>query len=84
MAACSLAFAAWALALPDTPLRDADGYDTAWAAAIITGALTTITIFAWAFVETAPDFKYGGSNDGRELHLRVGDPEEEEAPKGAS
>ena len=53
--ASTVAFAAWAFALPDTPLKDLSGYDTKWNVAIITVVTIAITLIANAFHQS-PDF----------------------------
>lgn len=51
----SIAFAAWAFALPDTPLRSISGYGIRWNAAILTVTTTAITLIANA-LHKSPDF----------------------------
>lgn len=55
MIAAPIAFAAWAFALPDTPLGYYPKYDTIWNAAIITITTTAITLVANA-LHKSPDF----------------------------
>lgn len=50
-----IAFAAWAFALPDTPLNSISGYSIKWNAAIITVTTVAITLVANAFHQS-PDF----------------------------
>jgi hypothetical protein len=49
-----VAFAAWAFALPDTPLGNLSGYDTKWGVGIITVATIGITLLANA-LHKSPD-----------------------------
>jgi hypothetical protein len=51
----TVAFAAWAFALPDTPLSNIGGYNTKWGIAIITTVTIGITLIANAF-HKSPDF----------------------------
>lgn len=46
MAVAPVAFAAWAFALPDTPLKSIGSYDTKWNTAIIIVATAAITLVA--------------------------------------
>jgi hypothetical protein len=55
MIVASIAFAAWAFALPDTPLRSISGYGIRWNAAILTVTTTAITLIANA-LHKSPDF----------------------------
>jgi uncharacterized membrane protein len=55
MIIASIAFAAWAFALPDTPLSSISGYGTTWNAAILTVTTTAITLVANA-LHKSPDF----------------------------
>lgn len=50
-----IAFAAWAFALPDTPLNSISGYNIKWNAAIVTVTTIGITLVANAFHQS-PDF----------------------------
>ena len=50
-----IAFAAWAFALPDTPLNSISGYSVRWNAAILTVTVTAITLVANA-LHKSPDF----------------------------
>lgn len=55
MIIASIAFAAWAFALPDTPLSSISGYGITWNAAILTVTTTAITLVANA-LHRSPDF----------------------------
>jgi hypothetical protein len=55
MVVAPVAFAAWAFALPDTPLNSVVGYDIKWNAAILTITTTGITLIANA-LHKSPDF----------------------------
>jgi hypothetical protein len=55
MVVASIAFAAWALALPDTPLNSISGYGIQWNAAILTVTTAAITLVANA-LHRSPDF----------------------------
>ena len=55
MLVAPVAFAAWAFALPDTPLNSVTGYDIKWNAAILTITTTAITLVANA-LHKSPDF----------------------------
>ncbi len=46
MAIASVAFAAWAFALPDTPLSSIPGYSIKWNTAILTGTTISIALLA--------------------------------------
>ena len=50
-----MAFAAWAFALPDTPLSSITGYQLKWNAAIITVTTTAIVLVANA-LHNSPDY----------------------------
>ena len=50
-----IAFAAWAFALPDTPLNSIAGYSVRWNAAILPVTATAITLVANA-LHKSPDF----------------------------
>jgi hypothetical protein len=50
-----IAFAAWAFALPDTPLRSISGYGIRWNTAILTITTVAITLVANA-LHKSPDF----------------------------
>ena len=50
-----IAFAAWAFALPDTPLRAVSGYGIRWNTAILTITTVAITLIANA-LHKSPDF----------------------------
>jgi hypothetical protein len=47
MIVAPIAFAAWALALPDTPLLDICGYSTAWGGFIVLVTTVAIAVVAW-------------------------------------
>jgi uncharacterized membrane protein len=51
----SIAFAAWAFALPDTPLNSVSGYSIRWNAAILTVTTAAISLVANA-LHKSPDF----------------------------
>ncbi len=55
MIAATIAFAAWAFALPDTPLKYFPRYDIIWNSAIITITTAAITLVANA-LHKSPDF----------------------------
>jgi uncharacterized membrane protein len=55
MIIASIAFAAWAFALPDTPLSSISDYGITWNAAILTVTTTAITLVANA-LHRSPDF----------------------------
>jgi hypothetical protein len=46
MVIAPVAFAAWAFALPDTPLGSISGYDIKWNTAILTGTTISIALLA--------------------------------------
>jgi len=46
MVIASVAFAAWAFALPDTPLSSISGYEIKWNTAILTGTTVAIALLA--------------------------------------
>jgi hypothetical protein len=54
MAAAAIAFAAWALALPDTPLLTFDGYKTEIGALLVTGVTVIIAVVAYACGKQPP------------------------------
>jgi hypothetical protein len=47
MIVAPIAFSAWALALPDTPLLDICGYSTVWGGFIVLVTTVTIAVVAW-------------------------------------
>ena len=51
----TVAFAAWAFALPDTPLKDIAGYNTKWNIAILTITTIGVTLIA-NVLHKSPDF----------------------------
>jgi hypothetical protein len=55
MLVAPVAFAAWAFALPDTPLSAITGYDLKWNAAILLATTTGIVLVASA-LHKSPDF----------------------------
>ena len=55
MMVAPVAFAAWAFALPDTPLSSITGYQLKWNAAIITVTTTAIVLVANA-LHNSPDY----------------------------
>jgi hypothetical protein len=68
MIVAPIAFAAWAFALPDTPLNSVAGYSIQWNAAIVTVTTVAVTLVANAF-HKSPDFdqvqtKQQGANPG--------------------
>jgi hypothetical protein len=50
-----IAFAAWAFALPDTPLNSISGYSVRWNSAILIVTVTAVTLVANA-LHKSPDF----------------------------
>jgi uncharacterized membrane protein len=55
MVVAPVAFAAWAFALPDTPLSSISGYDIKWNTAIILVSAVAVTLIANA-LHKSPDF----------------------------
>lgn len=56
MVAASLAFVAWASALPETPLQDVSGYKVAVGGFILTATTVAISVVAWA-LSKSPDYE---------------------------
>lgn len=75
ISAASVAFVVWALSLPNTPLRDFEGYDySAWNSVLILGGTLAIGIAAFAAGKSVDGFKvladpstraFPGRGDGR-------------------
>jgi hypothetical protein len=55
MVTAPLAFVAWGLALPDTPLSNFSGYRVEIGAFIVLATTVTIAVVAWIFGQ-APDY----------------------------